>query len=644
MFSKRILTAFVAFTLCTLSYAQQDKMTDSLELVLKTAKDDTAKVNNLITLSKIHIGFAPDTALNYANGAYALASSLKYVKGQAYALKYIGNYYYNQGKEIETLDNWLRSLELFKSINDKLGISNTMSNIGALYNNKADYGKALEYLLPGLTIAEELGDKLRIATLLINIAESYKSNERKALENLLRALSISEELQNQGVQILVNTNIGEIYLGLNKIDSSLFYFNKGLKAIKNDKMIEANFILNDIGKAYAKKGDFSKAIQFQQQSIDLAKYLKATLYIGKSQQGLGDTYLQKGDIDLAIQMYDQAEPLLKETNAFDELKDTYNGLSTAYSKKGDFSKAFSYLTQVVSLKDKLSSIDQAKKVSSLQLEYDISRKQLSINELTKNEALKELDLQKQKATRNIFAIGFGLILVIVFVLYRNYRQKVKTNILLDKQKAQIETLMLNILPGEVADELKEQGHATPRHYESASVLFTDYKGFTKLADKMTPQELIEELNDSFIAFDDIIVKYNLEKIKTIGDSYMCAGGIPTPFDDYAINMVKAGLEIQAFMNEKNRRRAENGLAPWDVRVGIHVGPIVAGVVGKKKYAYDIWGNTVNIASRMESSGEAGKVNISESTYLLVKDHFKCVARGKIAAKNVGDIDMYFVEG
>jgi tetratricopeptide (TPR) repeat protein len=402
--------------------------------------------------------------------------------------------------------------------------------------------------------------------------------------------------------------------------------------------------LNDIGKAYAKKGDFSKAIQFQQQSIDLAKYLKATLYIGKSQQGLGDTYLQKGDIDLAIQMYDQAEPLLKETNAFDELKDTYNGLSTAYSKKGDFSKAFSYLTQVVSLKDKLSSIDQAKKVSSLQLEYDISRKQLSINELTKNEALKELDLQKQKATRNIFAIGFGLILVIVFVLYRNYRQKVKTNILLDKQKAQIETLMLNILPGEVADELKEQGHATPRHYESVSVLFTDYKGFTKLADKMTPQELIEELNDSFIAFDDIIVKYNLEKIKTIGDSYMCAGGIPTPFDDYAINMVKAGLEIQAFMNEKNRRRAENGLAPWDVRVGIHVGPIVAGVVGKKKYAYDIWGNTVNIASRMESSGEAGKVNISESTYLLVKDHFKCVARGKIAAKNVGDIDMYFVEG
>ena len=149
--------------------------------------------------------------------------------------------------------------------------------------------------------------------------------------------------------------------------------------------------------------------------------------------------------------------------------------------------------------------------------------------------------------------------------------------------------------------------------------------------------------DCFIAFDGIIEKYNLEKIKTIGDSYMCAGGIPTPDETHVLKMVKAGLEIQQYVASYNERREENGLEPWLVRIGIHVGPVVAGVVGKKKYAYDIWGSTVNIASRMESNGEPGKVNISSATYELIKDYYECSYRGKISAKNIGEIDMYFIE-
>jgi class 3 adenylate cyclase len=174
-------------------------------------------------------------------------------------------------------------------------------------------------------------------------------------------------------------------------------------------------------------------------------------------------------------------------------------------------------------------------------------------------------------------------------------------------------------------------------------MFTDFKSFTSHADKMSPQELVEELNSCFIAFDNIIEKYNLEKIKTIGDSYMCAAGIPSPDERRAYHIVKASLEIQEYIKQNNKRRTEAGLEPWDLRIGVHVGPVVAGVVGKKKYAYDIWGSTVNIASRMESNGEPGQVNISASTYELVKDEFDCSYRGKIHAKNVGEIDMYFVE-
>jgi class 3 adenylate cyclase len=174
------------------------------------------------------------------------------------------------------------------------------------------------------------------------------------------------------------------------------------------------------------------------------------------------------------------------------------------------------------------------------------------------------------------------------------------------------------------------------------VLFTDFKGFTSIADKMSPAEVVEELDTCFVAFDNIIEKYSLEKIKTIGDSYMCAGGIPTPTNDHPCKMISAGLDMLAFIAAYNNDRIERDLAVWDIRVGMHVGPVVAGVVGKKKYAYDIWGSTVNIASRMESNGAPGMVNISSAAYELIKNEYACNPRGKIYAKNVGEIDMYFV--
>lgn len=191
--------------------------------------------------------------------------------------------------------------------------------------------------------------------------------------------------------------------------------------------------------------------------------------------------------------------------------------------------------------------------------------------------------------------------------------------------------------------MQESGSATPHYYESVSVLFTDFKGFTKIAEGLSPNELVDELNEFFIAFDDIVEAHNLEKIKTIGDAYMCAGGIPTANTTHPINVVQAGIAMQEYMRKTNEKRIAIGSIPWELRVGVHTGPIVAGVVGKKKYAYDIWGNSVNISSRMESNGEPGQVNISAATYELIKDHYNCHYRGKISAKNIGEIDMYFVE-
>ena len=212
------------------------------------------------------------------------------------------------------------------------------------------------------------------------------------------------------------------------------------------------------------------------------------------------------------------------------------------------------------------------------------------------------------------------------------------------ERERSDNLLLNILPDKIASELKDKGKSDPEYFDSASVLFTDFKGFTAIAEKLTPIELVSELDSCFSIFDSIIETHGLEKLKTIGDSYMVAGGLPVRNSTHAIDCIFAALEIHRYMNRVKKEKLSKGLEYWELRLGIHSGPLVAGVIGHKKFAYDVWGDTVNTASRCESSGEAGRINISKNTYELVKDYFDCEYRGRISAKNKGDMEMYFVNG
>ena len=213
-----------------------------------------------------------------------------------------------------------------------------------------------------------------------------------------------------------------------------------------------------------------------------------------------------------------------------------------------------------------------------------------------------------------------------------------------KQKDEVENLLLNILPSEVAEELKVKGSAEAQQFDEVTVLFTDFKGFTQLSEKMSPKELVFVINEYFSDFDHIMGKYGIEKIKTIGDAYMAVGGLPITTSTHALDVVLAAIEIQQLVAEHKRVKEAKGELFFEIRIGIHTGPVVAGIVGVKKFAYDIWGSTVNIASRMESNGEVGKINISKTTYTLVKDKFNCVERGKIKIKGGDEVDMYYVEG
>lgn len=209
---------------------------------------------------------------------------------------------------------------------------------------------------------------------------------------------------------------------------------------------------------------------------------------------------------------------------------------------------------------------------------------------------------------------------------------------LEKQKS--DDLLLNILPHEVAEELKEKGHSNARLFDNVTILFTDFVDFTRAAERMGPQELVDELHSCFQVFDGIIDKYNIEKIKTIGDAYMAVSGLPVNYEGNATNIVKAALEIRNFMRNRKEQFPEKS---FEIRMGIHSGSVIAGIVGIKKFAYDIWGDTVNTAARMEQNSLPGKINISQPTYELVNTHFQCEYRGEITAKNKGPMKMYFVD-
>jgi adenylate cyclase len=606
------------------------------------AKEDTAMVNKLILESKGLIGSEPEKAIKLAEEAKALAHKLDFTRGEALAIKNIGIVYYYQQKFTDALTHWEQSLILFEKINDEEGVANILNNIAGIYMSKGVDDKALDYSFRSLAIAEKIKNDMRILSALGNIGSIYHNKkDPRALDYLFRALSISKK---EGKPELY-FNIGEVYFDLaeshsDKNDSSLAksYLSKAYAYYDSSILADSQgpstpYAYNGKGKFYLKKGLFEESLANHQKALSIAEKLEDKINVFRAYYGLGNAYFTTKQMEKAIASYRKAQDNAEETEVTD-VAELYNDMSVAYEKKGDMSNSLEFQKLYAAKQKEIFDIAEKAKLDNITLN-DFDRQKDKVSLLTKQ---KKIEQQAKYG----YAGGLFAILIIVVILFRNYKDKVRTNKLLDKQKVQIEGLLLNILPAEVAKELQHTGKATPTHYENVSVLFSDFKGFTTIADKMSPSELVSQLNTCFMAFDNIVEKYGLEKIKTIGDAYMCAGGIPMPNDVHSLNIVKAALEIQEWIRNNNEQRALKGQEPWDIRIGIHNGPLVAGVVGKKKYAYDIWGSTVNIASRMESNGEPGRVNLSAAAYEKIKDKYNCTYRGKIHAKNVGEIDMYFL--
>jgi adenylate cyclase len=631
------------FLLMSLPGLAQNYEIKRLKETIASQPDDSLKVNNLILLSNQYLGEDPKESVRYGIEAQQLAKKLRY-KGEAYAYKAVGLGYFYLSDNRNAALQFQNSLRLFDSLGLKVGVANILSTLGSTYFNAGEGTKAIDFFLRSLKLSEELNDSLRIGTALAGIGAVYLNKVETldmALEYYLQALPLFRKIKYEDGVGNVAMNIGEIYKKKRFYDSAIVYLDQGLEVYRGT--IDATFPLNLLGEIYVEQGDFEQGLMYHNRALEIARKLEGKLEMTQSLLGIASAQNKKGNYKVSIEFYSQAATLAREIDAKPELKVAYEGLARAYAKTGDFRKAYTYDTLYSSIKDTLYVVDDDRKNQQLQFTFDLGQKEAEISLLTADQALKEATIQRQKIVNYAAGITGFLLILVLLGFYNRYRYVRKTNKIIKDERDRSQDLLLNILPEETARELESNGHAKTRFYDNVTVLFTDFKGFSTIAGKLTPIELVAELNDYFMAFDEIMGKYNLEKIKTIGDAYMCAGGIPSVNDTHPLDAVKAALAMQAYMEKRQREKDLTGVAGWELRIGIHTGPVVAGVVGKKKYAYDIWGDTVNIASRMESNGEPGKVNISASTYHLISEQFQCIYRGKISAKNIGEVDMYFVE-
>lgn len=611
-------------------------------------------------------------ALKYYLAAVKISEEIDNKKGMAAAYSNVGNIYSSQGNYPEALKNYLIALKIREKIGDKQSLANSYDNIGDIYSTQGNYPEALKNHLAALKIYEEIGYKRGIAVSSYYIATIYlkQGNAQDALKMYGAILKIYEEMEDKQGIAANYSNMGDVYK----------FQGNSLEALK--QYMAALKMQEEIGD---KHGIITSYINLGELNTQLKNYTAAKRYLDDGlfmakemgwKEAIKDSYEVLTTLDSATETWREAylhhqlyiiyrDSLLNEENTkkltqtqmqyvFDKKQDSLTlentkkelslrkemelkALKYEYEKKQAAAKTekekeelkFEQLLKAKEIENAYAQ--KIAKAEELQRQKDADRKQreaiLRLNQ-EKKDALNKEEIKRQQNIRNFILLGLLGTLLFALVVFRQ-RNKVR------KEKKRSDALLLNILPEEIATELKETGAIAAKQYNEVTVLFTDFVNFTGISEKLSPTELVAEIHKNFTAFDAIIEKHGLEKIKTIGDAYMAVCGLPQAHKDHAQRVVRASIEIRDFIAQSKGK--------FQIRIGINSGAVVAGIVGVKKYAYDIWGDTVNTASRIEANSEAGKINISGSTYEIVKEEFSCTYRGKIHAKGKGEVDMYFVE-
>ncbi len=581
------------------------------------------------------------------------------------------------------VDYYLKIKQLAQRNNDPATTATALNNLGFAANRQQDFKAAVDYFTQAEAIyANTPSLKVNYVYTNLGIAQNNAGESSKALQNLQKA---DKGLDDKSyVQHLV----ASIYLKNKDIYNALKYNELAIEAAKKTKnAIVQRDAYDAASQIYQQLFEYDKALDFYKKHLNLKDSLLREERLRQQNLEALHSLLERTENETLQNLTDEelrelALAQLKADNDRLELVATNQRLDADRREKelallrreqevkeanlrsanleAERNRQQLRLATQQLLAEKqgreIASLAQQNKLDSLEAANQKAEQQQQIAQLENQKQLDQMKIQQQENFRRtaswIGLLGAALLLLIGgswFVGRRLNRRLAEQNRQIEAQKQEIdaernraEGLLLNILPDEVAAELKQKGSATPQHYDSVSVLFTDFQGFTKISANMHPNEVVQELNEMFLAFDEICERHNLEKIKTIGDSYMCAGGLPVANKTHPTDAVAAAREMLDVLGRHNEKNTRLGKPQWRIRIGVHTGEVVAGVVGSKKFAYDIWGDTVNVASRMESNCPAGEINVSEATYKLVNKSFKCEYRGEVEVKNKGKMGMYLV--
>lgn len=584
--------------LITSIHAQDQRVADSLIPIYEA--DTLRGLEKLELLREISFNQVsdPDLKLKFASELIREAESAGNEK-YLYHGYFQSGYGYNSNGELQkALNSFFKSAELASGLSlASQGVANMA--IADVYSTLEDRNNADKYYTIAIDILRKDKDSISLGAALLNAGDSYFNANR-----FEEALLLFEEA-------------GEIF-------SDLEY------------SIGIAYNLGNIGMVYAEQGRDSLAETNMNAAISELEKIGDYYPISVFLTYMSDIYLRKNEYQKALAYAERSLEMAQSHGLKEQIRDANIKLFELNKQKGKFEESLGYLQNYYTYRDSILNIETVEEMANLRADYEVSQKQAEVD---------LLDEQKRNQQLVSLSIGIGLLLILIVALglFRRNKFIQRSKTLIEKEKKRSDLLLLNILPEETATELKDNGKVRAKRFESVTVMFTDFKGFTAYSDRLSPEELVDSIDFYYSKFDEIIEKHGLEKIKTVGDAYMCAGGLPEPVQDHAVKMVEAAFEIIEFVRE-SKKSDPDGMTRFEIRLGINTGPVVAGVVGTKKFAYDIWGDTVNIASRMESNSESGKINISENTYELIKDQFNCTYRGEIEAKNKGMMKMFFVEG
>lgn len=606
-----------------------------------------AELLNQLKQAESLLNQKPKESLKIASQVNTAAEKGKLVKVQAKAIAITGvaNYKIDEYTKAKAL---ITQAELLSRQNyDTSVIAFSKYWLGNIELNQGQYSKALELYQNVLLLAQKAGDKENMARALDGKATIYEAlgEDEKALELYNRSLTVAKEADFKEWYGNVTFELANQLYKKGKQDEAIKKYQEAIQLSEEAGNLnnKAN-CLQQLATIYYNRNEFKQAMNHVQQAMDIFQETGSMSSFSHARLLMCFVFIAEKQYDIAIEL---AKLSLQEGNENGEIeleKNSAEVLYYAYLYKGDKAKALHYHEIFHELSEKNHTQDVTKKATQIELQSNFEKeRQLAKAVQDKKDAERTAEFEKQKLIKKASFVGIGLLAIIAALAIFAFSQKRSDTRLIAEEKRKSDELLLHILPADVIGELKAIRSET-KSFDLATVMFGNIKIISATSERLSPELIAQETEYYFNQFNQIAARYRLEKVETSGDACLCLSALPQSDNDNAFDVISAALDMLQLAKQNQAERGKAANTVFELKIGIHTGPLIAGIVGLRKFSYDIWGDTVNIAARMEQYSEVGKINISAATYELVKGRISCTHHGKTDTRNKEQLDMYFVNG